>query len=324
MKVLITGASGFAGSHLTEHLIGLGESIVVLVNDPSGLNHLQHILPQIRVEEADLRDGPRVLKLLEEIRPQRIYHLAAFSSPSESLRHPRETYETNFVGTFNLLFAVHHLSLDCRLLLVSSADVYGAAPSCSMPLQETCPFQPANPYAASKAATELLAYQFFKSYGVPIVRARPFNHTGPRQSFAFVCSSFARQMVEIDLGRRQPAVTVGNLKVLRDFSDVRDIVRGYHLILEKGESGEVYHLCSGRPVAIGTILDMLLQSASRSIHVTVDSSMLRPGEASELWGDFSKLRQAVGWQPQYPMETTLRDLKMYREKVLRSQPAVLL
>ena len=316
MTVLITGANGFAGSHLTEYLLHEGESVVALVREGSELKNLQHILPQLRIERADLRDGARVLQLLQQIQPQRIYHLAAFSSPAESLRRPKEAYEVNFWGTFNLLFAVRQLDFPCRFLQVSSSDVYGTAPPCALPLQEVCPFQPANPYAASKAATELLAFQFFKSYGLPIVRVRPFNHTGPRQSAAFVCSSFARQIIEIELGLRPPAVETGNLKVLRDFSDVRDVVRGYVLVLEKGEPGEVYHLCSARPISIGAVLDILLQSASRPIRVIGNESRLRPGEASEIWGDFSKARQAVGWEPQYSLEETLRDLKIYWKEVL--------
>jgi GDP-4-dehydro-6-deoxy-D-mannose reductase len=224
----------------------------------------------------------------------------------------------NFRGTLNLLLAWRELQFDSRLLYVSSSDVYGLVRDEDLPLREDTPLRPANPYAASKAASEFLAFQFFQGYGLPIVRVRPFNHTGPRQSATFVCSSFAKQIAEVNTGLRPPTVAVGNLQLRRDFSDVRDIVRGYHLLLEKGQPGEVYQLCSGRAVSIEAILQILIAMASRPIQVTVDPSKTRAQEAPVLWGDASKAGQAVGWRPQYELETTLRDLELYWEGVLRS------
>ena len=171
----------------------------------------------------------------------------------------------------------------------------------------------------SKVAGELLAFQFYKSYGLAIMRAWPFNHTGPRQSPAFVCSNFAWQIAEIDLGLRPPKMIVGNLNVRRDFTDVRDIVRGYHLLLEKGEPGEVYQLCSGRAVAIETILQTLMLSTPKPIRVEVDESKVHGQEAPVLWGDLTKAKQAVGWTPQIDLETTLRDLTLYWGQTVRSQ-----
>jgi GDP-4-dehydro-6-deoxy-D-mannose reductase len=208
--------------------------------------------------------------------------------------------------------------MDCRFLYVSSGEVYGADPPGPMPLREDCPLRPANPYAASKAAAELLAFQFYMSYGFPIVRVRPFNHTGPRQTAAFVCSGLARQMVEIEAGLRPPTITVGNLNVQRDFSDVRDIVRGCHLLLEKGEPGDVYQLCSGRPVSIESIVEILCSFTAKPIRVAVDESKVRTQEAAALWGDPTKAKRAVGWLPQYALETTLRDLWAGWEEALRS------
>lgn len=190
-----------------------------------------------------------------------------------------------------------------------------------LPLREQAPLLPTNPYAASKAAGEMLASQFFRSYGLPVVRVRPFNHTGPRQSEGFVCSDFARQLAEIELGLRPPTLTVGNIKVSRDFSDVRDIVRGYRLLLDRGEPGGVYQLCSGRAVPIEEILQILVGMTSKPVQVIVDPSRVRPAEAQALWGETVKAERAVGWKRQYDLKTTLRDLKRYWEDQLRSGAA---
>jgi GDP-4-dehydro-6-deoxy-D-mannose reductase len=317
MKSLVTGAEGFAGSHLVEYLLAQGEEVIALVLQDEKPPNLAHLLSRVDLQPADVCDRERVFQLLRDARPQRIYHLAAMSSPADSFRDPRFTYEVNFVGTLNLLAAWRKLELDCRFLYVSSADVYGLAEAKDLPLREDAPLRPASPYAGSKAAAEFLALQFSAGYGLPIVRVRPFNHTGPRQSDAFVCSSLARQVVEIDAGSRPPAVTLGNVDARRDFSDVRDIVRGYHLLLEKGEPGEVYQLCSGRAVSISDILRMLTLSALTPIRVEVDESKVRVQDARELVGDFSKAQRAVGWVPEYALETTLQDLKRYWENVIR-------
>jgi GDP-4-dehydro-6-deoxy-D-mannose reductase len=316
---MVTGAAGFAGSHLADYLLSQGEDVVALIAPQDELLNLNHVLSRIVIERVDIQDAEGVLRVLSNTRPQRIYHLAALSSPVESLRDPLPTYKVNFYGTLNLLYAWRQLDMDCRLLYVSSGEVYGTDPPGPMPLREDCPWRPANPYAASKAAGELLAFQFYKSYGFPIVRVRPFNHTGPRQTAAFVCSSLAKQIVEIEVGLRPPTMTVGNLNVQRDFSDVRDIVRGYHLLLEKGEPGDVYQLCSGRPVSIESIVEILISFITKPVRVAVDESKVRTQEAPALWGDPTKAKQAVGWLPQYALETTLRDLRLSWEEALRAQ-----
>jgi GDP-4-dehydro-6-deoxy-D-mannose reductase len=317
VKCLITGAAGFAGSHLADYLLSQGEEVLALIAPQDELVNLNHILSRIVIERVDVQDAGSVQQVLRRTKPQRIYHLAALSSPVESLRDPLLTYNVNFYGTLNLLCAWRQVEMDCRFLYVSSGEVYGTDPPGPMPLREDCPVRPANPYAASKAAAELLALQFYKSYGFPIVRVRPFNHTGPRQTAAFVCSSLARQIVEIEAGLRPPTITVGNLNVQRDFSDVRDIVRGYHLLLENGEPGDVYQLCSGRPVSIDAIVEILRSFTSKPIRVVVDESKVRTQEGAALWGDPTKAKRAVGWLPQYALETTLRDLGVSWEEALR-------
>jgi GDP-4-dehydro-6-deoxy-D-mannose reductase len=315
MRSLITGCGGFAGSHLAEFLLAQGHEVTGLLPEGESLGNLQPLASRIRVERVDLRDSRRVREVSKYSAPQRIYHLAALSSPSESLQDPALTYEVNFGGTLNLLLAWRELQLDCRFLYVSSSEVYGLAQKAELPLREETPLGPMNPYAASKAAAEFLAFQFFQSYGLPVVRVRPFNHTGPRQSPRFVCSSIAKQVAEVNRGLREPAIAVGNIHQRRDFSDVRDIVRGYHLLLEKGDPGEVYHLCSGRAVSIDEILRALVALAVKPIEVRAEASRMRAQEAVALYGDFSRAR-AVGWEPQFKLETTLRDLEAYWEDAL--------
>jgi len=317
MKSLITGCAGFAGSHLADYLLGKGEEVVALLALNEDRANIQHIEKQLQIACGDVRDFDRMLEVLQSSRPQRIYHLAAFSSPSESCESPDLTYQVNFTGTLNLLSAWLRVGMDCRLLFISSSEVYGHVPAEKLPMREGMELRPVSPYAGSKATAEILALQFFQGYGLPIIRVRPFNHTGPRQSSSFVCSKFARQAAEIDGGLRPPTIMAGNLHVIRDFSDVRDVVRGYRDLLEKGTPGEVYQLCSGRPVSIEAILHTVISFASRPVQISVDKSLVRDREADEVWGDYSKAKLAVGWEPRRQLADTLRDLKLYWEAEIK-------
>jgi GDP-4-dehydro-6-deoxy-D-mannose reductase len=319
MKSLITGCAGFAGSHLAEHLLDQSEEVIALLSPNEDLENIRQIEGHLQISRGDVRDFDCLLELLRSSRPQRIYHLAALSSPSESCEIPDLTYQVNFMGTLNLLSAWLRVGMDCRLLFISSSEVYGHVPPKKLPMREEMELRPVNPYAGSKAAAELLALQFFQSYALPIVRVRPFNHTGPRQSSNFVCSRFARQVAEIELGLRPPTVVTGNTHVVRDFSDVRDIVRGYRDLLEGGMPGEVYQLCSGHPVSVETILQMAISCTSKPVQILVDKSLMRDQEAAEVWGDYSKARLAVGWEPRRALADTLRELKLYWEARLGSQ-----
>ena len=318
MKTLITGCAGFAGSHLAEYLLGKGEEVVALVAINEDLANIQHIEKHLQIVGADLREFDRVHEVLQSSRPQRIFHLAAFSSPAESFEDPAQVYQVNFRGTLNLLGAWLRVGMDCRFLLVSSAEVYGIVPRDKLPMREEMELRPVSPYAGSKAAAEILGSQFFRSYGLPVIRVRPFNHTGPRQASRFVCSNFALQVAEIELGLRPPTIMAGNIHVVRDFSDVRDIVRGYSDLLENGAPGEVYQLCSGHPVSIKSILQTMISFAAKPVEVTVDKSLLRNQEAVEVWGDYSKARLAVGWEPRHKLVDTLRELKLYWEAKVKS------
>src|SRR5215469_1025889 len=210
MKALITGGAGFAGAYLAEHLLNQNSELTLMARPEDSLREIEHVLPQVRLERADLRNFDRVRQILGDVRPERIYHLAAFSSVVESFRHPRDCYEVNLGGTLNVLESWRDQGFDARLLLVSSSDVYAHVKEEDLPLTEESSLRPSSPYAGSKIAAEFLAVQFGLSYGLPVVRARPFHHTGPRQSPAFVCSSLARQMAEIVCGLRPAVLSVGN------------------------------------------------------------------------------------------------------------------
>jgi GDP-4-dehydro-6-deoxy-D-mannose reductase len=319
MKALITGGAGFAGSHLAEHLLEQGHEVTILTRSDDRLRNLKHVLANVRVARADILDREGISELLKQVRPQRIYHLAALSSPSDSFHDPGRTYGVNFTGTFNLLWSWRQAAFDSRFLFVSSSQVYGRPTEQHLPFREDAPMRPVSPYAGSKAAAEMLAVQFFESDRLPIIRVRPFNHTGPRQDPDYVCSSLARQVAEIELGLRPPVVSAGNLDACRDFSDVRDIVYGYHLLLERGQAGEVYQLCSGTPVSVHAILRHLIAWTSKPVEIAVEVARIRSRDFPSLWGDPSRAAEAVGWQPRYDLATTLRDLEEYWENSLRSR-----
>lgn len=321
MRVLITGGTGFAGSHLAEHLLDQGQDVVLLARPEGNSGSAAHLRARARVATADLRDFDAVRAILDDIRPQRIFHLAAFSSVIESTRDPRHCYQINLDGTLNLLDAWRQLGFESRMLLVSSSNVYGVSTGVDLPLRETSPLRLENPYGGSKAASEFLAMQFGLSYGLPVIRARPFQHTGPRQSPAYVCSGLARRVAEIACGSRPPVLEVGNAQISRDFSDVRDIVRGYGLLLEQGRAGEVYQLCSGRAVSVGAIIESLIAKTRASIEVRIDPAKARRGEAPVLWGDPAKARSDAGWVAQYSLEETLDSLLAYWEDQVRNSTA---
>jgi GDP-4-dehydro-6-deoxy-D-mannose reductase len=314
MKVLITGGGGFAGGHLASYLAGLGMDVTLLDRHPR-----QRL--GMRAVRADLRDAAQCENVLREIRPQRIYHLAAVSSNVAAMDDPQSAYSVNFSGTLALLSAWRRVEMDCRFLLVSTSEVHGPSPEWQMPLHENAALGPTTPYAASKAASEMAGLQFFLTWGLPIVVARPFSHTGPGQTDRFVCSSFARQLAQIAAApsKTRAKISVGNLDLRRDFSDVRDVVRGYRLLLEHGQPGQPYFLCSGRAVSLDGILQTLMDCFPTPVEVAVDPRRLRANETPAIWGDYSKTHQATGWSPEIPLETTLQDLAQYWAAEIRER-----
>jgi GDP-4-dehydro-6-deoxy-D-mannose reductase len=313
MRVLITGITGFAGSHLAEHILARHPGVEVwgICRWRSRMENIAPIRDRIKLMEADLKDMASLERVLAEARPDRIFHLAAQSYVPASWNYPAETFTINAVGQVNLFEALRRLELSPRIQVAGSSEEYGRVFPHEVPMKETNPLRPLSPYAVSKVAQDLLAYQYFMSYGLPIVRTRGFNHTGPRRGEVFVTSAFARQIAEIEKGRREPVIKVGNLEARRDFSDVRDIVAAYWLSLEKGAPGEVYNIGSGVARSIGELLEALLALSSVKARVEVDSARLRPSDVPILLADTAKFAELTGWRPTIPFEQTLGDLLDY-------------
>jgi GDP-4-dehydro-6-deoxy-D-mannose reductase len=312
MRVLITGVTGFVGSHLAEYGLAQGAEVWGSYRWRSKTENIDHLRSRMSLVECDLRDLSSVQALLDASRPELIFHLAAQSFVHASWHAPAETFTTNIISQVNLFEAMRAQKSRARFLVIGSSEEYGLVHDDELPITETNPLRPLSPYAVSKVTQDLMGYQYFKSYGLAIVRVRAFNHEGPRRGDVFVTSNFARQIAEIEAGVREPVVCVGNLKARRDYTDVRDIVRGYWLLIQGGEAGEVYNLASGRSWAIQEILDFLRsESTAREIAVKEDPARLRPSDVPMLLGDASRARQAVGWKPEIPFEQTLRDLLEY-------------
>ncbi|GFP20395.1 GDP-4-dehydro-6-deoxy-D-mannose reductase, partial [Candidatus Hakubella thermalkaliphila] len=242
---------------------------------------------------------------------QEIYHLAAQSSAALSWEDPRRTYEINIFGQLNLLESLLKSQVEASVLITASGEVYGKVSPEQVPITEDYSLRPDSPYAVSKAAQDLLGYQYYSAYKMRILRTRSFNHTGPGQSPAFVCSDLARQIAQIEAGRHRPVIQVGNLEPKRDFTDVRDVVRAYIELIRKGRPEQPYNVCSGRAYAIGEILEMLLAMSEKRIEVEVTQDRFRPSDLPILLGDNRRIREDTGWSPAISMEKSLRDLLDY-------------
>jgi len=316
MRVLITGITGFAGSHLADYILERGDAEVVgILRWRSRTENIEHIRDKVRFVECDLRDASSVRDVLDEVRPDWIFHLAAQSFVPTSWTAPTESLVTNILGQLNIFEAVKKLHIMPKIQLACSSEEYGLVHENELPIRETNPLRPLSPYAVSKVGQDMLGYQYWMSFQLPVIRTRGFNHEGPRRGPVFVCSDFAKQIADIEKGRRPPVVRVGNLDARRDFTDVRDIVRGYWLSLEKGEPGEVYNLCSGKAWTIREMLDMLLSMSKAKIKVESDPARMRPSDVPVLLGDASRFEQRTGWKPTIPFEQTMRDLlEFWRER----------
>ena len=321
MRVLVTGVSGFVGGHVVDMLRAEQPGAEVVGLDSRPGNRAAAL--GIEVLKADLQDPGSVRDVLARVRPERIVHLAAQSSPQRSWEDPAGTLKTNLLGLLHLLEAARTLSLAPRLLVVGSAEEYGIVTPDEVPLREDAALRPASPYAVSKVAQGFLAYQYAASLGLPIVRTRTFHHTGPRRGEQFAESSFARQLAEIEAGKRPARLDVGNLEAVRDFSDVRDVVRAYWALLERGEPGEVYNVCSGRGVRMADLLEELIALSGLKVDVCVDAARLRRLDVPVLVGDPARVEAATGWKATTPLRQTLRDLlDHWRERVgVASAPA---
>ena len=318
MRILITGITGFAGSHLADFLLAERKDVDIygMVRWRSKTENIEHIRDKIKLYECDIRDAYSVNKVIREVRPERIFHLAAQSFVPTSWRAPAETLTTNVIGELNIFEAVRQNGIDPLIHIAGSSEEYGLVKKDEIPIKETNPLRPLSPYAVSKVGQDLLGYQYFKSYGLKIIRTRGFNHTGPRRGEVFVCSDFAKQVARIEKGKQKPIIKVGNLKAKRDFTDVRDMVRAYWLVLEKGKIGEVYNICSNKAYSIKEVLDILLSLSRKRIKIEEDPQRMRPSDVPILLGDNTKFKKETGWQPEISFEKSIKDLLDYwRQRV---------
>ena len=290
MKALVTGAAGFVGRHLVGHLRTAGDDVVAADRDGA----------------PDLLDADGWVAYLPHHQPDAVYHLAGLTSVAASWDDPRTTFRTNAEGTLNVLEACRAAAVH-RVLVVSSADVYGQVDPADLPLSEEAPLRPASPYAASKAAAEQVAVQAYVGRGLGVVRARSFNHTGPGQDHRFVAAALAERVAANELSGEK-VVVVGDLSARRDFLDVRDVVRAYRLLVTGGRPGEVYNVCSGRDRPVAALAEALLDRAQHPMRLEVDPGLVRPVEIPVLRGSNAKLVAEVGWAPSIPFEETVAAL----------------
>ncbi|MBZ5511350.1 MAG: GDP-mannose 4,6-dehydratase [Acidobacteriia bacterium] len=308
MRALITGGTGFAGGYLSEFLLAQGWSVTAVSNirDSAGP-------PGVNVVTADVSNAEAIARVIHEVQPDHVYHLAAISSVPDSWRDPQLTLTVNVWGTYNVFRACEHLAQPVRILYVSTAHVYSTG--CPTPIREDWPVRPATPYASSKAMGEIAALQFV-AHGSHIVIARPFNHSGPRQTPDFVLPALTRQVAEIQAGLRPPVVEAGDLNVRRDLLDVRDAVRAYYCLLADGVPGEAYNVCSGFPCLLTDVVDALKNMAGVNFDLALKQGLGHSGQPSTVVGDFAKIQKQTRWCPTIPLERTLRDLLEY----WRTQP----
>ena len=314
MRALITGITGFAGSHLAEFLLAEHPDVEVYgtFRWRSRMDNLEDIDEhKIKLVEADLRDYTSMHRALEISRPDVIFHLAAQSFVPSSWNAPNDTIVTNVTGQTNLFEAIRALKLDPVVQIACSSEQYGLVLPHETPIKETNPLRPLSPYAVSKVAQDYLGYQYFQSYGLKAVRTRGFNHTGPRRGHVFVTSNFCSQVAAIEAGLQEPVIRVGNLEAIRDFTDVRDMVRAYWLAVTKATPGEVYNIATGQGIHIREMLDMVLSYSKVEVKTEVDPERLRPSDVEILIGDASKFKADTGWEPRIPFEQTVQDLLNY-------------
>lgn len=309
LKALITGASGFVGGFLTEFLIGKGLDVLGISRSEGFLNKEKNIKYRCDILNADGLEN-----ILQSFQPDYIIHLAAPAFIPTSLKLPKQTYDLVFLGTLNLLECVRKLELNTKILYVSSADVYGNSLNPVLSELDSC--KPINPYSSAKACAELMCQQYFHSYGIDVVIARPFNHTGPYQSPDFVCSDFAYQIASMTKNSEKKIFT-GNIEVKRDFMDVRDVVDAYYKLLTYGQSGEIYNVSSGRASSIREIITMLFNHAGiTKYEIVTDPQKVRSNDVPIRIGDRTKIFQHTGWKPVYVLNETIEDLYRYWKEQL--------
>ncbi len=308
MRILITGITGFVGSHLAEYCLDKGVKVYGIKRWRSKMDNIEHIVDKLKLHDCDMRDAFNVAQVIDDIRPEKIFHLAAQTFVPTSWKAPNETMITNITGQLNLLETIKHIQgYNPTVLIACSSEEYGKIEESDVPITEDTPLRPQSPYAVSKIAQDYMGFQYHASYRMNIIRTRAFNHTGARRGDVFVCSDFAKQIIENKTGE----IKVGNLEAIRDFTDVRDMVRAYWLATEKCVPGEVYNICSGKGYKIADILQSLIRLSGVDIKIVEDQSRMRPSDVPKLIGDNSKFCKLTGWKPEIKMDETLRDLLTY-------------
>lgn len=316
MRYFVTGIGGFAGTHLAARLLADGHEVTGLVRTARPYPALEGLAarhPAFRPAElacVDVADGEAVRRAIATARPDGVFHLAGIAFVPRAASDPDRALSVNTLGTRNVMAAVQAEAPTSRVVVVGSSDVYGAAANAGVPIDESCALRPISSYGLSKAAADMAAFQQWWESGLAVVRARAFNHTGPGQSDDFVCSDFARQMVRIERGLAAPVLRVGNLRSERDFSDVRDVVDGYVVLMERGEPGEAYNLCSGEAISIGAIVDHLRAEVRVPLEVVEEGTRVRRREIPRVVGSAERAR-ALGWHPCIPLRQSLHELLDY-------------
>jgi len=322
MKALITGITGFVGSHLAEYITSAHSEVEVSGTKRwrSPKDNIRGILDKIHLHDCDLRDLSSLINVLNEVKPDLIFHLAAQSFVTTSFLAPVDTLECNVIGTTNLLEAIRITKIDPLVHICSSSEVYGQVTKEDLPIKEDCPLRPVSPYAVSKVGEDMVAFMYWKAYGVKTIRTRMFTHSGARRGEVFVDSFFAQQIAKIELGLQKPVLRVGNLDSVRTFADVRDTVRAYWLLLQKCAPGEVYNIGGDKTMTIREMLDRLLALTTykNNIEIVVDKALLRPADVTLQIPSAEKFKSETNWQPVIPYEQTLQDmLEYWRRELVR-------
>ncbi|MFO7661287.1 MAG: GDP-mannose 4,6-dehydratase [Chloroflexota bacterium] len=315
MRIFVTGATGFAGSHLVDQLLDGDHQISALVHPATGHQTLPDH-PNIMPVVGDLLNLQDMISIVSDSRPDVIYHLAGQAYPSRSWSDPAQTLAVNTGGTGNLLLAATEFGRP-RVVIVSSAEIYGPLTSDDLPLTEQTPARPRHPYGISKQAAGELARVYWERYGLPVIEARPFNHIGPRQAPGFVVPDFASQLAAIRLGRQESVIQVGNLDPERDFTDVRDVAAAYIALAAKGQPGEPYLICSGRPVSVRYLLETLVDLAGIPVEIQIATGRVNPTDTPCLYGSHNKITAHTGWLPRIPLRQSLSDALEDWERRLR-------
>jgi GDP-mannose 4,6-dehydratase len=319
-RTLITGVTGMVGSHLADYLLENTDwEIYGLLRWNDKLDNIDHLVQNINnkervyLEYGDINDYASMLGVLDKVRPDYVFHLAAQSYPKTSFESPLETLETNILGTAKLLDAIHRLKLDPVIHVCASSEVFGRVPKEFLPIHEDVTFHPASPYAISKVGTDLVGRFYAEAYGMTVMTTRMFTHTGPRRGDVFAESTFAKQIAMIEAGLQEPVIKVGNLDSLRTWSDVRDAVRAYHMLVTiNPTSGEYYNIGGTHTCSVRDMLNHLVSlSTVKDIKVEIDPERLRPIDADLQVPDTTKFSNHTGWKPEIPFEKTMKDLLEY-------------